>query len=334
MPCYASYLRDLFAEPELQDGTFTAVGAVHRPGQDDKIPRFVAHYWPDYDHELAASEPRPGTFLQYLAIGKKLARASGEAHPMVEKIAEGLLRLSGILNPIADIATRKRKHRYVRELLSHNPELERSYLEIVSSLITDKIDTVLGDWNQTWAPRIIAIASAVAGTTENSPAATAFLVLPSAGTPQPGSSQRDNVFRFPPETAKVKIRVGSIHSVKGETHAATLVLDTFFYSHHLATLKPWLVGEKAGGAVEKPAERLPVKAALRRHDPPQPSAMSHDAGGLSVERRRAGAQESWLARSARHSQWACLALRRVGEELVKASRETHAGFASDVLLLQ
>jgi hypothetical protein len=40
------------------------------------------------------------------------------------------------------------------------------------------------------------------------------------------------------------------HSVKGETHAATLVLDTFFYSHHLATLKPWLVGEKSGGASE------------------------------------------------------------------------------------
>ncbi len=250
MPCYALYLRDLFTEPELRAGTFTAVGAVHRPGQDDKIPRFVAHYWPEYDHELSVSEPRPGTFLQYLAVGKKLARASGEAYPMVEKIAEGIIRLAGILNPVADIATRKRKHRYVRELLSQNAELERGYLEFVTSLITDKTDPAPCEWDEKWVPRITAIADAIAGTAENPPAATEFLALPAENTQQPGSWQRDNVFRFPPETPKVQIRVGSIHSVKGETHAATLVLDTFFYSHHLATLKPWLVGEKSGGASE------------------------------------------------------------------------------------
>jgi hypothetical protein len=196
------------------------------------------------------SEPRPGSFLQYLAVGTKRARASGEAYPMVEKIAEGILRLAGILNPLADIAIRKRKHRYVRELLSQNSEVEQSYLEIVSSLITDKTDTAPGEWNEKWVPRITAIASAIAGTAENPPAATAFLAPPSTSSQQPGSSQRDNVFRFPPGTARVQIRVGSIHSVKGETHVATLVLDTFFYSHHLATLKPWLVGENSGGASE------------------------------------------------------------------------------------
>ncbi|MGH9434379.1 MAG: UvrD-helicase domain-containing protein [Terriglobia bacterium] len=250
MPCYASYLRDLFLEPELQAGAFTAVGAVHRPTQDDKIPRFVAHYWPAYDHELSVSEPRPGTFLQYIAVGKKLARASGEAYPMVERIAEGVLRLAEILYPLADIGTLKRKHRHVRELLSQNVELERGYLEIVSSLITDKTETTPCDWNEKWVPQITAIAGAIAGTAGNQPAATAFLALPAGGTQQSGSSQRDNVYRFPPETPKLQIRVGSIHSVKGETHTATLVLDTFFYSHHLATLKPWLIDQKSGGASE------------------------------------------------------------------------------------
>jgi hypothetical protein len=196
------------------------------------------------------SEPRPGTFLQYLAIGKKLTRASGEAYPMVEKIAEGILRLAGILNPLANMATRKRKHRYVRELLSQNAELERGYLEIVYSLITDKTDTAPCEWNEKWVPRITPIAGAIAGTSENSPTVTEFLTLPAGTNQQPGSSQRDNVFRFPTDTPNVQIRVGSIHSVKGETHAATLVLDTFFHSHHLATLKPWLVGEKTGGASE------------------------------------------------------------------------------------
>ena len=47
---------------------------------------------------------------------------------------------------------------------------------------------------------------------------------------------------------KVEIRLGSIHSVKGETHTATLVLDSFYYKHHLSELKPWLLGARVGGS--------------------------------------------------------------------------------------
>ena len=51
------------------------------------------------------------------------------------------------------------------------------------------------------------------------------------------------------------------HSVKGETHTATLVLETFFYKHHLSELKPWLLGRKTG-AVDGPAI---VQGRLRLH---------------------------------------------------------------------
>ena len=55
---YARYLQELFSDEELQVGIFTAVGAIHRPGQDDNLPRCVGNYWPDYDHELTAAEPQ------------------------------------------------------------------------------------------------------------------------------------------------------------------------------------------------------------------------------------------------------------------------------------
>jgi hypothetical protein len=41
---------------------------------------------------------------------------------------------------------------------------------------------------------------------------------------------------------KVDIRVGSIHSVKGETHTGTLVMETFWYGDSLEALLPWLFG--------------------------------------------------------------------------------------------
>lgn len=51
---------------------------------------------------------------------------------------------------------------------------------------------------------------------------------------------------YPHDAPKVHIRVGSIHSVKGETHTATLVLETFWYDHNLEKLLPWLNGSKCG----------------------------------------------------------------------------------------
>lgn len=58
----------------------------------------------------------------------------------------------------------------------------------------------------------------------------------------------DNVFIFPQAKPKIRIRLGSILPVKGETHTATLVPDTFFHVHHLNELKPWLLGSRSCGS--------------------------------------------------------------------------------------
>lgn len=43
------------------------------------------------------------------------------------------------------------------------------------------------------------------------------------------------------------IKLGSIHSCKGQTHTATLVLETYNYEHFIDTLLPWLAGQKSHG---------------------------------------------------------------------------------------
>jgi len=247
---YARYLLELFSEQELRVGTFTAVGTVHRPGEkDDKLPRFVGHYWPDYDPELTAAEPRPKTFRQYLMAGRKLSSDSCETYCIVEKIAEGILRLVSMSNPLADLGNRRRKHRYLLELLAENLEFRTSYLDLVTVLAVEQRDLAAGEWNTKWATVVRDIAELIGNAPVESEEAKEFLewrVSDSRGQPARQSSQRDNIFRYPVEQPKVQIRVGSIHSVKGETHTATLVLDTFYYKHNLAVLKPWLLGQKSG----------------------------------------------------------------------------------------
>lgn len=47
--------------------------------------------------------------------------------------------------------------------------------------------------------------------------------------------------------------------MKGETHTATLVLETFWFQHNLASLRPWLEGRKIGGNSAGPRERTRLK---------------------------------------------------------------------------
>jgi hypothetical protein len=251
---YAQYLLELFSEQELQAGIFTAVGGVHRGSeQEDKLPRSVSHYWPNYDYELSASEPKPRTFEQYVMAGRKLAHEAGETHYIVEKIADGILHLVRILNPQADLSNRKRKHRYLLELLAEKPELRTSYLDLVTALAIGERKPTAEEWNGKWSDSLSGIAEAISGLRASCGETNEFLewrALACGEQASHQSQQRDNIFRYPPENPKLRIRVGSIHSVKGETHTATLVLDTFYYNHHLATLKPWLLQQKSGKGTE------------------------------------------------------------------------------------
>lgn len=52
-----------------------------------------------------------------------------------------------------------------------------------------------------------------------------------------------NVFRYSDKSDRsVDITLGSIHSVKGQTHLSTLVLETFTYSHNISSILPFISG--------------------------------------------------------------------------------------------
>ena len=116
-------------------------------------------------------------------------------------------------------------------------------------IIDDETDIEPEEWQGTWAPVILQLAELLSGADIDPAHLDDFLVWPDEELDEEvarNMRRKDNVYRFPPDDPAVEIRVGSIHSVKGETHTATLVLDTFFHDHHLSALRPWLLGEKAG----------------------------------------------------------------------------------------
>jgi hypothetical protein len=259
LDAYAGLLLDTFSEQELRDGDFTAIGQVHRPpkdGRPEKSPHHVGNYWPHYDPELTKAEPKPQTFVQYVFAGLGAAAKVREAYPAVEKIAEGILRLAGMATATMGFRRHRHCHRQVQQCLKDNGSKAAlaSYKILMCRFAIKREPLTQAGWSNRWCRIVQEIAEALTGTFLTDTDAEGFL----AWEGEPGATastttnagSRDNVYRYSKDGKEVAIRVGSIHSVKGETHRATLVLDTFWQDkkgrHNLELLLPWLDGTRAG----------------------------------------------------------------------------------------
>jgi len=255
---YGELLIETFSEEELREGTFTAVGQIHRaPDVPDarKFPQCVGQFWSGYDPKLTGQDPKPRTFVQYILVGMERAQTTGEAYAAVEKIAEGLLRLAAMAEGGTARPRRRFSHRSVLQFLQPHTDVRQHYEELITRFAASRETPTKKTWEDTWRNVVREIAEAIAERSLSNPAADDFLLWKGESDvpelyPIPGGS-RDNIYRYPNEHPRVNIRVGSIHSVKGETHSATLVMETFWRDkdgrHNLELLLPWLDGTTSGG---------------------------------------------------------------------------------------
>lgn len=251
LDAYAQLLIETFSEQELQEGTFTAVGLVHKPKEDNHRPRHVGHYWPDYDPELSSAEPKPRTFLQYVIAGQARAEANGEAHFAVENIAQGILRLAGMTESKKTCHRRRYCHRYIMKLLEDDADLRGEYESLIVLLAVRKEAPKEKTWDEV-ADSGRRIAENIAGTSLSRADAADFLKWIDRHESDKSTGvfpkSADNMYRYSKDSKAVAIRVGSIHSVKGQTHTATLVLETHWHTFNLEDLWPWLAGTESGAA--------------------------------------------------------------------------------------
>ena len=262
LDAYGALLIDTFSEQELLQGSFVAVGQVHRPRESDtgdKRPRHVGHYWPEYDAELTGIDPKPTCFVQYIVAGQGHAMKEGETRPAVEKIASGILRLAGMARGGATYRLGTRSHRQVMSLLEYSSAAREQYLDAVVNFAVKRNVLSKEAWDGHWREAIRSVGQAVANAPLSGDEISSFLAwkgeTDSDAVSSTSSKNSDNTYRYPRDAPKVHIRVGSVHSVKGETHTAALVLETFWQDnkgrHNIELLLPWLMGTKSGAGSAK-----------------------------------------------------------------------------------
>lgn len=261
LPRYGAHLIASFDAAALDRGVFTAVAGVHELDGNGRVPHAMGHYAPHYDPDCARKEAAPASFLQYFARARFEMARSGDTDKLVNSAASALLAASELAGGTHGRIGRRSPHGRIIDALAESPARD-SYLALIEIILAahGAIDEAV--WRANALPLIEPVVEQLSGAAALNAAARDFLawpaVIPSREKEEAGPARSDNLFPYPPDTPKVQVRLGSIHSVKGETHTATLVLDSFYYDHHLSELKPWLLGHKAGGStVNKRGRAVP-----------------------------------------------------------------------------
>ena len=228
-----------------------AVGQVHKHRDDDSeetFPRHVRDYWNAYDPQIT----KPSTFVHYILAGREKAITSNLTHPAVELIADAISRLVKTKSRLV----RQQRHRQILERLKEldiqhkHPSILQSYEELVFRFAINRETLTNAIWEAECRRTVTEIAEAIVGERLSGRDVEEFLSWPSgldeSGNHQATGLSRNNIYLYPKDNPKVHIRLGSIHSVKGQTHTTTLVLETFWHDSNLESLLPWLSGQKFG----------------------------------------------------------------------------------------
>ena len=257
LDAFGKHALDVLGEALITKGTVNAVGHIH---QDDPevspghahYPKSVGHYWDGYTVELARKDPNPRTLAQYIRAAQGLVTHGRALSPGVEKIASGTLELARQLGDIGDLKRKARTHRAVVDALEGAAASLTAYRGFLRRFLVER--TILSEdgW-PSHAEDFTAVAAALCRGETDASRAERFLAWPndvpslSAAASSSSGDPGPNIVRVNGSGGTIGIRLGSIHSVKGQTHLATLLLSTYWYAQSAKEMMPWLLGEKFNG---------------------------------------------------------------------------------------
>ncbi len=244
--------------PLIASSAVTAVGAVHKPFPDvepghKQYPKTVPHYWAGYQPGAGRPTYRPRTLVENLLAAQVLASSGGPLHQCVDSVASAIAHLANLLAGTTQMRSSSRQHLQIEKRLTDADEMRTVYRGLLARFVVDREPLDAARWAQL-CPEIRKLAAALAGCIANAPAANDFMAWPTTEPPtlpatlNQAQSVPANSYRYIHGNTSVDIRLGSIHMAKGQTHSATLLLETFNQTHFLHGLMPWLLGQHQNGA--------------------------------------------------------------------------------------
>lgn len=258
LQAYAKHILNCFTDEELKIneklGCYV-LGMVHNSEPtsfDDKhFPVGIRDYWKDYDPEASKASPKLKYLVDHFRTGKAAFQRSNSYDSYLESISCGLRKIINTECSEKIPSTGKAFNALLRSVpLGTDLTFRKEMLSLSRMPISSEKewDMVIKQCNQILAHFFGVVtgpSDVVAWKAESDN------TLTNANSRLPYSEK--NIYTYlDKETGRmIKIRLASIHSVKGRTHLSTMVIETHWYNSNIQSIVPWLCNQQA----KKPGKR-------------------------------------------------------------------------------
>lgn len=308
LPAFGRLLLQTFPDEVLRCEEFLAraIGRVGRSeASDEKVPRHLGDYWEAYEPRAAKLDPRPQHLADYIHFAQRKRVATIDCAESVKMVVKGICELIRIVQPGA-IPRVGHTARWLWEALRKHKTSDVSLRRLLWEWCIEATPIVEQSWIQNVAELRRALGPIIG--TESNVEADTFCRWSMEYAVQTAGQEADghatpNHYRFRQDGRYIDIDVGTIHSAKGQTHTATLVVESFFKKHDMQDLLQWICGEKCGAGSKPGTERTDrmrlVYTAVTRPSHLLCLAMRGDAirqDGAEAETRQLLEQLSWTVK--------------------------------------
>lgn len=274
---FGEHVLATFTDEQLAQGhQIVAVGAVHKLEEENMdvdhnhYPKRVSHYWPPYSPKNSNKTQHPQVLAHYLMQAQSLVQAEQNTADAVEKIAYGIVRLCRKAGEPELFKGNAHFHRNVVKKLTEDTahqEAISAYRTLLTNILLRQTVIDEAGWNS-YVTDFCKIARCICTASLNRDQCGSFLAWPATGcqTYEVQSAQQkafSNIYTAESDGRSVSIHLSSIHAIKGQTHLATLVLDTFNRTHFFKKLSPWLYGKKCHSVTDDATLKLAYVAMTR-----------------------------------------------------------------------
>ncbi|RVE91041.1 hypothetical protein CN235_19985 [Sinorhizobium meliloti] len=193
-----------------------AVGAVAENKSEAAAPLTITEYWPQFDRSLQPYSLRPANMCQAARFATSLRSGSAQLPVLLDAVVS-IYRLAGSQfqnrNGQQRLPSRAGLSDHLRSLGSY-----QAFRQLIAEWLLGEEPA-----EAEWGARMVALCN-VLGLPENGGTAASFLDYdPTPVSNDPIQQEASNVFV---SNQGIRIHLATIHSVKGETHDATLILET------------------------------------------------------------------------------------------------------------
>lgn len=247
LPAFGSLILNGLPEALVSHADFraSAIGRVGWTEREDQLPRHIANYWPPFKAARTERRNSPTTLSEYVLAGRSHIGLGLTAAPVLKSVLRGVVELAELARPgcvrgrVSDLEARLCEHAESRAILDR---------QVWSWCHGDDEEVKLG-----WPAAVLLIRQALTPVIAQNwtTSAQQFCVWsipvgPSILDQVTTDDARPTEYVHKENGRRVTVSVGTIHSAKGQTHTATLVLETFQTKHDLSDVMEWISGNEAG----------------------------------------------------------------------------------------